>query len=73
MRTHQGVLCQSQQYREHANGVDGFHHELKSQYLQRCYQQNGIDNKIRKVDGDACSVVDDGSDTGDTSCHDLVR
>ena len=61
--TYHPVLRQRQEHGEHDDGVDGLHHELESQDLQRGKQQGGIDEKIRQIDRYPRAVVNHGCDT----------
>ena len=61
--TYHPVLRQRQEHGEHDDGVDGLHHELESQNLQRGKQQGCIDEKIRQIDRYPRAVVNHGCDT----------
>ena len=61
--TYHPVLRQRQEHGEHDDGVDGLHHELESQNLQRGKQQGGIDEKIRQIDRYSRTIEDYGCNT----------
>ena len=57
---------------EQQNGVDGLHHELKSQDEQRHNEQQPVDDDVGVLHVEAGGIIDDGRHSGGSSCHNLI-